>query len=62
MKTVLGSVSDTVLRHSRLPLAIIRHDTALTPHSAATPEREPSWGHGKSFRHRIIPRNRRWHA
>jgi nucleotide-binding universal stress UspA family protein len=58
MKAVLGSVSDTVLRHCRCPLAIIRHDGALTPHSAAIPER----GHDKSYRHRITPRNRRWHA
>jgi ATP-dependent protease HslVU (ClpYQ) peptidase subunit len=33
---VLGSVSDTVLRHSECPLAIIRQDTALAVH-----------GHGK---------------
>jgi len=62
VKTVLGSVSDTVLRHSRCPLAIIRHDTARTPRSAPTPEREHRPGHEKSYRHRSIPRNRRWHA
>jgi len=62
VKTVLGSVSDTVLRHSRCPLAIIRHDTARTPRSAPTPEREHRPGHDKSYRHRSIPRNRRWHA
>jgi nucleotide-binding universal stress UspA family protein len=38
VKAVRGSVSDTVLRHSRCPLAIIRHDTARTPQSAPTPE------------------------
>ena len=62
VKTVFGSVSDTVLRHSRCPLAIIRHDTARTPRSAPTPEREHRPGHDKSYRHRSIPRNRRWHA
>lgn len=61
-KAVLGSVSDTVLRHSECPLAIIRQDTALAPHSAATPESERRSGHDKSYRHRIIPRNRRWLA
>jgi nucleotide-binding universal stress UspA family protein len=61
MKAVLGSVSDTVLRHSRCPLAIIHYDTARTPHSAANPEREHRSGHDKSYRRRIIPRNRRWH-
>jgi universal stress protein family protein len=62
MKTALGSVSDTVLRHSRSPIAIIRPDTALAPHSTASPEREPGLGHDKSHRHQMIPRNRRWHA
>jgi hypothetical protein len=62
VKTVLGSVSDTVLRHSRCPLAIVRHDTARTPQSAGTPDREHRSGHDKSYRQRIIPRNRRWHA
>ena len=55
MKTVLGSVSDTVLRHSRCPLAIIHYDTARTPHSAANPEREHRSGHDKSYRHRNHP-------
>ncbi|MGE0217613.1 universal stress protein [Mycolicibacterium sp.] len=55
-KAVLGSVSDTVLRHNKCPLAIIRQDTAPAPHSAATPESEHRLGHHKS------PRHRRWLA
>lgn len=60
MGSVLGSVSHTVLRHSHGPLAIIRYDTALTPHSPASPHREHRSGHETSFRHRIIPGNPRW--
>jgi nucleotide-binding universal stress UspA family protein len=62
MKAVLGSVSDTVLRHSRCPLAIIRHDTARTPRSAATPGVNTDRATTRATDTGIIPRNRRWHA
>ena len=62
MGTLLGSVSHTVLRHAHAPLAIIRHDTAVTPHPPASPDRDHRLGHHESSRHRINPRNRRWPA
>ena len=56
--TVLGSVSQTVLRHGHSPVAIIRHDAVLTAPSPAVPEREQRLGHNESHGPRI-PRNRR---
>lgn len=66
--TMLGSVSQSVLHHGHSPLAIIRHDSALTTQPPAgrvtdsVPERDQAPGHDKGSGRRSTPRNRRWSA
>lgn len=57
--TVLGSVSQTVLRHGDCPLAIIRHDGAPPARPPAAGRREWWSGHDRSAGHRSAARNRR---
>jgi nucleotide-binding universal stress UspA family protein len=54
--TVLGSVSQAVLRHATSPVAIIRHDDALTTPSAADTGLGHKLRYDKSHGHRIFPR------
>ena len=51
-------------RSAAQPLSTRDHPSRHRSHtaSAPTPEREHRPGHDKSYRHRSIPRNRRWHA
>lgn len=64
LRTVLGSVSHTVMRHGHSPVAIIRYDTAVRLHSPASPVREQMLNRIRSNQsgHRLIPRHRRWPA
>ncbi|MHA6797668.1 universal stress protein (plasmid) [Pseudonocardia bannensis] len=68
LAAMLGSVSRSVLRHGHSPLAIIRHDSALTAQPPAgrvadsVPERDQVSDHDKGPRRRSTSRNRRWPA
>ncbi|MDN5920367.1 MAG: universal stress protein, partial [Pseudonocardia sp.] len=58
--TMLGSVTQTVLRHGHSPLAVV-HDTTTAP-SAAVAERDHGSGRDTRSGRRDTPRNRRWSA
>jgi nucleotide-binding universal stress UspA family protein len=64
--TVLGSVSQSVLHHGHIPVAIIRHDTGRRARppagSAAHPiaERDQTAERKRGRGHRSTPRSRRW--